>query len=105
MHAPRTTLAFAVVLLAVTVSAQEPPQRPPLTSPNSVWNFSAKPVKLPDEPQVFDTAEQHKIKVSVVAKGLAHPWSFLFLPDQSILITERTGQLRIIRNGKLEPQP
>ena len=49
-------------------------------------------------PFVFDTAEQHKIRVSVVARGLSHPWSIAFLPDGAMLIPERSGQLRIVRN-------
>lgn len=56
-------------------------------------------------PFVFDTAEQHKILVSVVARGLAHPWSMAFLPDGSMLLTERPGRLRIVRNGKLDAAP
>jgi glucose/arabinose dehydrogenase len=55
-------------------------------------------------PWVFDTAEQHRIRVSVVAKGLSHPWALAFLPDQSMLVTERPGRLRIVRNGVLDPQ-
>src|SRR6266536_619387 len=53
-------------------------------------------------PFVFDTGEQHKIRVSVVTKGLSHPWSLVFLPDGSMLITERAGRLRIVRNGVLD---
>lgn len=37
-----------------------------------------------------------------VAAGLDHPWSLAFLPDGTILVTERAGRLRVIRNGKLE---
>src|SRR5437899_8549210 len=55
-------------------------------------------------PFVLDTAEQHKIRVTIVTKGLAHPWSLVFLPDGSILITERPGRLRIVRNGVLDPK-
>jgi glucose/arabinose dehydrogenase len=43
---------------------------------------------LGPEPFLFDTAEQHKIRVSVTARGLVHPWSMAFLPDGSMLITE-----------------
>jgi len=60
---------------------------------------------LGNGPFVFDTAEQHKIRVSVVAKGLEHPWSLAFLPDGSMLLTERPGRLRIVRDGKLDPKP
>jgi aldose sugar dehydrogenase len=43
-------------------------------------------------------------KVTEIAKGLNHPWSMAFLPDGSILVTERVGRLRIIRGGSLLPQ-
>jgi len=56
-------------------------------------------------PFEFDTAEKHKIRVSVVTKGLSHPWSLVFLPDGSMLVTERPGRLRVIRNGVLDPTP
>jgi glucose/arabinose dehydrogenase len=57
-------------------------------------------------PFVFDTAEQHKVRVVVVARGIPQPWSLAFLPDGSMLVTAlKTGQLRIIRNGTLDPTP
>src|SRR6516165_11751624 len=56
-------------------------------------------------PFVLDTAEQHKIRVTVVTQGLEHPWSLVFLPDGSILVTERPGRIRVIRNGVLDPKP
>ena len=60
---------------------------------------------LPDKPVVYHTAEGQDIRVVVVAKGLSHPWSLAFLPDGGLLVTERGGQLRIIRNGVLDPKP
>jgi glucose/arabinose dehydrogenase len=42
--------------------------------------------------------------VSTVAEGLDHPWSLAFLPDGSMLVTERAGRLRVIRNGQLVPE-
>ena len=60
---------------------------------------------LPTLPQTLFTAEL-QIRVSPVATGLAHPWSLAFLPDPgSMLVTERAGRLRIIRNGVLDAQP
>ncbi|MBL8584194.1 MAG: PQQ-dependent sugar dehydrogenase [Rhizobiaceae bacterium] len=40
-----------------------------------------------------------QIKAEVVADGLEHPWGLDFLPDGSLLVTERAGRLRIVRNG------
>lgn len=60
---------------------------------------------LGDGPWVIDTAEQHKVRLSVVAKGLSHPWAIAFLPDKDMLITERAGRLRVVRNGVLQPKP
>src|ERR1700689_874017 len=56
-------------------------------------------------PLVLDTAEQHKIRVTIVTKGLVHPWSLVFLPDGRMLVTERPGRIRIIRDGILDPKP
>ena len=57
------------------------------------------PVTLSAGPYVFDTAEQHKIRVVVVARGLVHPFSLAFLPNGDALVTERGTKLRIVRNA------
>ncbi len=44
-------------------------------------------------------------QLETIATGLEHPWSLAFLPDGSLLVTERAGRLRMIRNGKLVPEP
>ena len=44
------------------------------------------------------------ISVETIASGLVHPWSLTFLPDGSMLVTERPGRMRIVsRNGQLSP--
>jgi glucose/arabinose dehydrogenase/cytochrome c5 len=58
---------------------------------------------LGDGPFTFETWEQRDLKVSIVTRGLDQPRHIEFLPDGSILIPERPGRLRIIRNGKLDP--
>jgi aldose sugar dehydrogenase len=60
---------------------------------------------LPDKPVEYDTAEGLRIRVVPVTKALSFPFSIAFLPDGAMLVTERAGRLRIIRNGVLDPQP
>lgn len=71
------------------------------------------PVLLTAGPYTFDTAEQHKIRVVIVARGLVHPFSLAFLPNGDALVTERGTKLRLVRNATgtggtrpaLEPEP
>ena len=55
---------------------------------------------LPDQPWEYQTANA-KIRVRVLTPGLENPWSLEFLPDASILITERNGRLRHFKDGVL----
>ena len=50
--------------------------------------------------------QEHRIRVNTLTEGLSHPWSLAFLPDGRMLVTERTGRLRLIgKDFKLEAQP
>lgn len=48
---------------------------------------------------------EHDLRVVTVADGLVNPWSMAFLPGGDMLVTERPGRLRLIRNGHLLPAP
>jgi glucose/arabinose dehydrogenase len=53
---------------------------------------------------VFRSAS-HDYRVVTVVDALVQPWSIAFLPGGDWLITERPGRLRIVRQGKLLPEP
>lgn len=53
----------------------------------------------------FESWEQPRLRAVVVARGLASPRAIEFLPNGDILVAERAGALRIIRNGVLDPNP
>ena len=69
------------------------------------------PINWPEPPlpagpiMVQSAVPAHRDLRITVTKGLSHPWGMQFLPDGSILVTERPGRLRIIRNGVLDPMP
>jgi glucose/arabinose dehydrogenase len=89
MKTPFVAALVVISFAAITVSAQLGPRDSP---------------QMAHLPQTFFTAD-YQIRVAPVVTGLSHPWAFVFLPDGSILITERDGRLRIVRNGVLDPTP
>jgi glucose/arabinose dehydrogenase len=56
----------------------------------------------PSPDAVFPTA-LHDFRVVEVASGLVNPSSMAFTPEGDLLVTERPGRLRIVRNGVLLP--
>jgi glucose/arabinose dehydrogenase len=67
----------------------------------SLWGGTAGGVA---SAQTF-SSEKLEFSVAKVVQGLAHPWGMAFLPNGDILITERIGRLRVVRNGELDPLP
>lgn len=53
----------------------------------------------------IERSDKHDFRITTVAAELDHPWGLAFLPNGDMLVTERSGQLRIIRNGILDPKP
>ena len=47
----------------------------------------------------------HDFRVVTVVEGLVLPWSIAFLPGGDMLVTERHGRLRVVRDGRLLPAP
>lgn len=50
------------------------------------------------------SASHHDYRVVTVADGLMQPWSMAWLPNGDMLVTEKPGRLRIVRDGQLLPE-
>jgi glucose/arabinose dehydrogenase len=87
--------------LVPLVAQQEVPMRG--TTPVAPQGIKIPP--LPDTPVRYETAEGQTIRVSVYARGFRNPWSMAFVSDDTILVAERGGAIRIVRNGVVDPQP
>ena len=44
-------------------------------------------------------------RVVTLLEGLARPWAIALLPDGGMLFSERRGQIRLVREGRLDPRP
>lgn len=64
----------------------------------------AGPAALHAQGEVFRSTHHH-YRVVTVADGLENPWAMAWLPNGDMLVTERPGRLRIVRNGRLLPDP
>ena len=111
---------LAICVLGITVVAQQPAAPQPggrggAPPAGRAGGAPPPPTGIPREPLGngpwnYAVAEGVRFRLSVVTKGLQNPWDLEFLPDPSasgagptLLVTERPGRLRIIRNGVLEP--
>lgn len=71
----------------------------------------AEETTVPSEPAITAQAEGSNdgtnpdFQAVMVLENLEHPWGLAWLPDGDVLITERPGRLRIVRDGVLDATP
>src|SRR5262245_46005760 len=90
-RARRTGFGIAVAVAVLGVMTPRAQQNQPV--------IGIAPLTVSAGPYTFDTAEQHKLRVVVVARGLSHPFSLAFLPNGDALVTERGKGLRLVTNA------
>lgn len=67
--------------------------------------LAANPPFTPNPDGQVVHSQKQTFKLEVVAAGLETPWGETFLPDGRMLVTERSGRLRVIEDGTLRPEP
>ena len=84
---PLVACVLSVVLGVGTASAQ--------TRQRATALSGVPAVALPDGPVVLYSADQPRIRVVPIARGLSHPWGMAFRQNGDILVTgSRGGEIR-----------
>ncbi len=81
-----STMRFVCVLALLLSGCNGPPTATPTIVPHAVSGVA---------PMTY-SSEKLRYQVTEVVVGLDHPWGLVFLPDGSMLVTERPGRLRRI---------
>jgi len=104
MSIARTLLALSVAALFASPTLAQHKHVPFRGGiPVAPSGLADKP--LGDGPFDYATGEGQNIRVTVLTKALSYPFTLTFLPDGTLLITQRDGKLRVMRNGKLDANP
>lgn len=98
----RLLAAVGLAALTVPLAAQ---QAVPMRGDTPVAPQGIKTPPLPAAPARYETAEGQTIRVSVYARGFQNPWSMAFVSDDTILVAERGGAIKAVRNGVVDPTP
>ncbi len=63
------------------------------------------PVNAPPPDSITIKSEKQTFRLETFAAPLDTPWGIVFLPDGTMLVSDRIGELRVIEKGKLKPEP
>ncbi|HEY9884737.1 MAG TPA: PQQ-dependent sugar dehydrogenase, partial [Thermosynechococcaceae cyanobacterium] len=109
MHKP--WIILALVGLVACTSPQEPASEAPSatetttqTTQTAAKPVAAKPASCRLVENGFGPQGQVKVRVEEVVTGLDVPWGIAFLPNRDLLVSERSGRVRLVQKGKLRPQ-
>lgn len=92
---------LGIILILIIIAATLTIYR---SSPNNKPQLKPQDFNTPPSPKsTLETSNSPKAEV--IAQNLEVPWALVFLPNKDILVTERAGGVRIIKNGKLEEKP
>ena len=97
-----STLIVSLALVGCTSSATAPSEAIPSDSvPSETPPPDPASSSAPSESAVL--AQSPTPRPATLVESLEHPWGLTWLPDGTVLVTERPGRLRIIKDGALDP--
>jgi glucose/arabinose dehydrogenase len=82
----KSGIVYALLILAVVACSEKSATEHPEDTTTSVGVIES---------------EKQKFRVDTLTDKLDNPWGLAFLPDGRILVTEKKGEIRIIKDGKL----
>ena len=107
----RGLTALFILVTATLLAAVSWAQHAQTFAPHELHAGDAPPAimwatpDLPHRAVDIESAEERRLKIVVVVRHLEQPWSVAFLPDGAMLVTERIGRLRVVRDGGLLDDP
>jgi aldose sugar dehydrogenase len=99
---PSRTAAFASVALFCAAAGHAQSADPVEQGAPNVPAFTPA---FPEQTRAPASDSGITLAVETVAEGLEHPWGVAVTPEGALLITERPGRLRVLRDGALAPEP
>jgi glucose/arabinose dehydrogenase len=88
-------LLLAGVIVVVSACGSQDPVPTSSSEPDSRASPTERPTPEPGAPE---------LEVTVVQSGLSVPWDIAFLPDGTMLVTERQGRIRVFASGEKDAE-
>jgi glucose/arabinose dehydrogenase len=107
---PQQIIGAGLVILSVLGCAATPdsansPDSGAIVPTEAPAETAPEPVASPTAPPEAIAQTPHTTESVTLVDGLEHPWGLAWLPDGTMLVTERPGRLRLVRDGQLDPTP
>ena len=102
---PMKKLALFSALTLAFLAPLDAQQDVPMRGNTPVAPQGIKTPPLPMAPIRYETGEGQNIRVAVHARGFTNAWSLAPVSNDTILVAERAGTIRAVRNGIVDPQP